>query len=79
MIAIEGKSFCWSAWEALSLIFNNILTVGAVNIIGDMLLFLGKFSVAAVAGLLAFLMLDSDTYTTGDSKVSSPLLVVIFW
>jgi choline transporter-like protein 2/4/5 len=78
MIAIEGKSFCWSAWEALSLIFNNILTVGAVNIIGDMLLFLGKFSVAAVAGLLAFLMLDSDTYTTGDSKVSSPLLVVIF-
>ena len=78
MIAIEGKSFCWSAWEAISLIFNNILTVGAVNIIGDTLLFLGKFSVAAVAGLLAFLMLDSDTYTTGESKVSSPLLIVIF-
>ncbi len=78
MIAIEGKSFCWSAWEAISLIFNNILTVGAVNVIGDILLFLGKFSVAACAGLLAFLMLDSDTYTTGESKVSSPLLVVIF-
>ena len=78
MIAIEGKSFCWSAWEAISLIFNNILTVGAVNIIGDTLLFLGKFSVAACAGLLAFFMLDSETYTTGESKVSSPLMLVIF-
>ena len=78
MIAIEGKSFCWSAWEAISLIFNNILTVGAVNIIGDTLLFLGKFSVAACAGLLAFFMLDSETYTTGESKVSSPLMIVIF-
>lgn len=78
MIAIEGKSFCWSAWEAISLIFNNILTVGAVNIIGDTLLFLGKFSVAACAGLLAFFMLDSEAYTTGESKVSSPLMIVIF-
>ena len=75
---MEGKSYCWSAWEAISLIFNNILTVGAVNIVGDTLLFLGKFSVAAVAGVLAFLMLDSDEYTTGASKVSSPLLIVIF-
>ena len=58
MVAIEGKSFCWSAWEAVSLIFANILTVGAVNVVGDTLLFLGKLSISLVAGFLAFLMLD---------------------
>jgi choline transporter-like protein 2/4/5 len=78
MIAIEGKSFCWSAWEAISLIFANILTVGAVNVVGDTLLFLGKLSVSLLAGFLAFLMLDSETYTTGANKVSSPLFIVIF-
>ena len=78
LIAIEGKSFCWSAWEAMTLIFNNIATVGAVNVVGDSLLFLGKLSVSLLCGFLAFLMLDTETYTTGDSKVSSPLLIVIF-
>ena len=78
MIAIEGNSFCWSAFQALRLIFNNIATVGVVNIVGDVLLFLGKLSVATCSGFLAFLMLDSDEYATGDSKVSSPLLIVIF-
>merc|ERR1712216_36326 len=78
MIAIEGKSFCASAMEALSLIFNNLATVGAVNVIGDTLLFLGKFSVALTCGVLAFLYLDDDAYATGDNKVSSPLLIVIF-
>lgn len=78
LIAIEGNSFCWSAWEAISLIFHNILTVGAVNVVGDTLLFLGKLSVSLLAGFLAFLMLDSEAYTTGDSKVSSPLFIVLF-
>jgi len=78
MIAIEGKSFCYSAWEAIMLILNNILTVGAVNIVGDTLLFLGKLSISLISGFLAFLMLDSSTYTEGDNKVSSPLFLVIF-
>ena len=78
LIAIEGKSFCASAMEALSLIFNNLATVGAVNVIGDVLLFLGKLSVSLACGVLAFLYLDDDAYATGDNKVSSPLLIVIF-
>ena len=78
LIAIEGKSFCASAMEALSLIFNNLATVGAVNVIGDVLLFLGKLSVSLTCGVLAFLYLDDDAYATGDNKVSSPLLIVIF-
>ena len=64
--------------EALSLIFNNLATVGAVNVIGDVLLFLGKLSVSLTCGVLAFLYLDDDAYATGDNKVSSPLLIVIF-
>ena len=78
LIAIEGKSFCASAMEALSLIFNNLATVGAVNVIGDVLLFLGKLSVSLTCGVLAFLYLDDDAYTTGENKVSSPLLIVVF-
>ena len=39
------------------LIMNNILTVGAVNIVGDTLLFLGKLSISLLSGFLAFLML----------------------
>jgi len=78
LIAIEGKSFCASAMEALSLIFNNLATVGAVNVIGDVLLFLGKLSVSLTCGVLAFLYLDDDAYTTGENKISSPLLIVVF-
>merc|ERR1719231_786375 len=57
---------------------NNILAVAAVNIIGDTLLFLGKFSVALTAGFVAFLILDGEEYKTGDHKVSSPLFIVLF-
>eukprot|EP00740_Mantoniella_antarctica_P000711 CAMPEP_0181393730 /NCGR_PEP_ID=MMETSP1106-20121128/27352_1 /TAXON_ID=81844 /ORGANISM="Mantoniella antarctica, Strain SL-175" /LENGTH=752 /DNA_ID=CAMNT_0023515083 /DNA_START=27 /DNA_END=2285 /DNA_ORIENTATION=- len=78
LIAIEGRSFCFSAFEAIALIFNNILTVGAVNVVGDTLLFLGKLSISLLSGFLAFLMLDRPEYTTGDNKVSSPLFIVLF-
>jgi choline transporter-like protein 2/4/5 len=78
LIAIEGKSFCFSAWEAISLIMSNILTVGAVNIVGDVLLFLGKLGVALTSGFFAFMYLDTDEYTEGDNRGSSPLLIVVF-
>jgi choline transporter-like protein 2/4/5 len=52
--------------------------VGAVNVVGDTLLFLGKLSISLLSGFLAFLMLDRPEYTTGDNKVSSPLFIVLF-
>ncbi|CAL9220944.1 unnamed protein product [Arabidopsis halleri] len=45
MIAITGKSFCKSSAIATELIISNILRIGKVNVIGDVILFLGKLCV----------------------------------
>lgn len=77
MVAVEGKGYCASAIRAITLIMNNILRVAAVNMIGDLILFLGKLAIALGSGALAFLMLEDEAYKTGEHKVSSPLLIVI--
>ena len=77
MTAIEGTSFCKSAWNALALMVKNVMAVAAVNIVGDIMLTLGKLVVALGSGTIAFLMLDADTFNYGDEKVSSPLFIVI--
>lgn len=76
-IAINGKGFCRAAAKATGLIVNNVLRVAAVNIIGDLILFLGKVVVSLACALFAFLMLDTKTYKTGHDKVSSPLFPVL--
>jgi len=76
-IAINGKGFCRAAAKATGLIVNNVLRVAAVNIIGDLILFLGKVVVSLASALFAFLMLDTHTYKTGHDKVSSPLFPVL--
>ena len=77
MTAIEGTSFCTSAWNGLALLVKNVLSVATVNIIGDIMLFLGKLVVSLGSGVIAFGMLDADTFNYGDEKVSSPLFIVI--
>lgn len=77
MTAIEGTSFCSSAWNSLSLMVKNVASVAAVSVVGDIMLFLGKLSVALGSGVIAFLMLDDDNFNYGDEKVSSPLFIVI--
>ena len=77
MTAIEGTSFCNSAWNALALMVKNVCAVATVNIVGDIMLVLGKLVVALGSGTIAFLMLDADTFNYGDEKVSSPLFIVI--
>ena len=77
MTAIDGTSFCTSAWNGLALLVKNIMSVATVNIVGDIMLFLGKLVVCLGSGVIAFGMLDSDTFSYGDEKVSSPLFIVI--
>ena len=76
-IAIMGKSFCKSSAIATELIMNNILRIGRVNVIGDVILFLGKLCVSLSSALFAFLMLDSHKYKSGHNKISSPLFPVL--
>ncbi|XP_010940430.1 choline transporter protein 1 isoform X2 [Elaeis guineensis] len=77
MIAITGKGFCKASAIATGLIMNNILRIGKVNVIGDVILFLGKLCVSLFCALFAFLMLDTHKYKSAHNKVSSPLFPVL--
>ncbi|KAK8712327.1 hypothetical protein V6N13_147567 [Hibiscus sabdariffa] len=80
MIAITGKSFFKASEIATELIMNNILRIGKVNVIGDVILFLGKLCVSLSSAVFGFLMLDTYKYRAAHDKISSPLLpVLICW
>ncbi|XVF18886.1 hypothetical protein REPUB_Repub11eG0062000 [Reevesia pubescens] len=80
MIAITGKSFCRASAIATELIMNNILRIGRVNVIGDVILFLGKLCVSLSSAVFGFLMLDTHAYRSSHKKISSPLLpVLVCW
>ncbi|OIV99154.1 hypothetical protein TanjilG_01129 [Lupinus angustifolius] len=80
MIAITGKSFFVASSTATELIMNNILKIGRLNVIGDVILFLGKLCVSLSSVVFAFLMLDTHKYKSSRYKISSPLLpVLVCW
>ncbi|XP_020180211.1 choline transporter protein 1 [Aegilops tauschii subsp. strangulata] len=80
MIAITGKGFFKASVLATGLIMNNILRIGKVNVIGDVILFLGKLCVSLFCALFAFLMLDTHKYKSAHNKISSPLVpVLVTW
>ncbi|KAK6934271.1 Choline transporter-like [Dillenia turbinata] len=80
IIAITGKSFCKASAMATELIISNILRIGKVNVIGDVILFLGKLCVSLFSALFAFLMLDTHKYRSAHNKISSPLFpVLVCW
>ncbi|GLU23374.1 hypothetical protein SLE2022_393900 [Rubroshorea leprosula] len=80
MIAITGKSFCKASAIATELIMNNILRIGRVNVIGDVILSLGKLCVSLSSAVFAFLMLDTHKYRSSHSRISSPLFpVLVCW
>ncbi|KAM7504017.1 hypothetical protein LguiB_002921 [Lonicera macranthoides] len=80
MIAMTGKGFFRSSEMATELIISNILRIGKVNVIGDVILFLGKLCVSLSSALFAFLMLDTHKYKSAHNKISSPLFpVLVCW
>ncbi|CAO2186539.1 unnamed protein product [Urochloa humidicola] len=80
MIAITGKGFCKASVLATELIMKNILRIGKVNVIGDVILMLGKLCVSLLCALVAFVMLDKHKYRSGHNKISSPLVpVLVSW
>ncbi|CAH9083226.1 unnamed protein product [Cuscuta epithymum] len=80
MIAITGESFFKASEAATELIISNILRIGKVNVIGDVILILGKLCISLACTLFAFLMLNSHKYNSGYNKISSPLFpVLVCW
>jgi len=76
-IAITGKGFHKAYVLATGLIMKIILRIGKVNVIGDVILFLGKLCVSLFCALFAFLMLDTHKYKSAHNKISSPLIPVL--
>jgi solute carrier family 44 (choline transporter-like protein), member 2/4/5 len=76
-IAITGKGFFKASVLATGLIMKNILRIGKVNVIGDVILFLGKLCVSLFCALFAFLMLDTHKYKSAHNKISSPVIPVL--
>ncbi|KAG2580864.1 hypothetical protein PVAP13_6KG263200 [Panicum virgatum] len=80
MIAITGKGFFKASALATGLIMKNVLRIGKVNVIGDVILMLGKLCVSLLSALFAFIMLDKHKYRSGHNKISSPLVpVLVSW
>ncbi|GLC34986.1 hypothetical protein PLESTB_001185800 [Pleodorina starrii] len=80
MIAIKGKGYCCSAIQAVKLIISNALRISVVNLVADVLIFLGKVSVAAASGVVAYAMTEAKYYTSPeehpDTYLYSPVLVI---
>lgn len=76
-IAITGEGFFRASEMSTELIISNILRIGKVNIIGDVILFLGKLCVSLSSVLFAFLMLETHKYRSAHNKISSPLFPVL--
>jgi hypothetical protein len=56
-MAITGKNFCSSAWNAFILILKNAVRFGTANAIGFIFNFIGVIFIGAVNGLIVFLLL----------------------
>ncbi|GFR50844.1 hypothetical protein Agub_g13116 [Astrephomene gubernaculifera] len=80
MIAIKGKGYCCSAADAIKLLVSNALRVAVVNMISDILIFLGKISVAATGGIIAYAMTEAKYYNSQEqypeTYLYSPVLVI---
>lgn len=56
-MAITGKNFCASAWNAFCLILKNVMRFGTVNSIGFIFNVLGVAFIASANGLVVYAML----------------------
>ncbi|GAX82667.1 hypothetical protein CEUSTIGMA_g10093.t1 [Chlamydomonas eustigma] len=82
IVGIKGSNYCAAACTALKLILTNALRLLAVNIIGDILLLLGKLIVASGCGLVAFGLSQLQYYSDADqypnTTLSSPIFPIAF-
>ena len=58
--AIKGCNFCSSMKKVFGLLMSNIVRVGVINCVGSFILFIGKFLVVMITGILGYFMMQRD-------------------
>ena len=56
--AFKGTAFCSSCKKVFGLLMSNLVRVGVINCVGSFILFLGKFLVVIITGMLGYFMLQ---------------------
>ena len=77
--AVKGTSFCESTGAVFALIVANAGTVAAVNVLAELILFLGKVLVAAASTWICYAVIDNYKafQPGGASELSSTWLVIL--
>lgn len=74
-IALTGKNFCRSAWNAFSLILRNPLKFGVVGGLGEVFIMIGKIIISASTTLICYLIITRvEKYKT---ELNSPIFPTI--
>lgn len=58
--AFKGSNFCSSCKKVFGLLLSNLVRVGVINCVGSFILFIGKFLVVIVTGMLGYFMMNND-------------------
>lgn len=75
-MAITGKNFCASAWNAFCLILKNALTFGTAASIGGIFNILGVSFIAGFNGMIVYILLHYvDAYKGKASNWIAPVVV----
>ena len=79
LVAVKGTSYCTSVVTAWKLLVRNALQVAAVGIVADLLIWVGKLSIAVACGVCALAMSNMSPYTdpSSDSYLSSQVMPVV--
>jgi choline transporter-like protein 2/4/5 len=76
--AVKGTSFCGSGKKVFGLITSNAATLAIVNILGEVIMFLGKVLIAMCCGWIAFAILDhAERFQPGQPDYISTEWIVI--
>jgi len=59
--AFKGSNFCSSCKKVFGLLLSNVVRVGVINCVGAFILFIGKFLVCLITGVLGYFMLKDNS------------------
>jgi len=82
--ALKGESFCASGGRVFSLVRKHGSVFVLVNVLGEVIMFLGKATIAVASGWAGYVLLDNvaDFKRGGKAELSStwlPILVIVFF